>query len=144
MTMWCAGRQKAADRWEAEGRAEELLRAWLSPDQLKQHDEHGHFEVIGSDTGKRYRIYRGRVLNIHELDTNGRGACTWCFAPEKPIPTGDVMLAQKIALETFESKVLEIANRNGRELFGIRPNDEPVPLRHRPWLLRLLEWILGR
>jgi hypothetical protein len=35
-----------------------------------------------------------------------------CFTAEG-VATGDVNLAQKIALETFESKVLAIANRSG-------------------------------
>jgi hypothetical protein len=44
----------------------------------------GHFIVVGSDTG---------------------------FAPED-VATGDVNLAQKIALENFETKALRIANRS--------------------------------
>jgi hypothetical protein len=146
MIMWRAARQKPADYWEAEERADELLRSWLSPDQLKQHDECGHFEVIGSDTGKRYRICRGHAMNIYELDADGQAAGRWCFAPEDAIPTGDVVLAQKIALETFETKVLAIANRSRPtpvEPFGIRPNDGPIPMSHRPWLVRLLDWIQG-
>jgi hypothetical protein len=35
----------------------------------------------------------------------------WCFAPEGRLAVGDVLLAQKIALETMEIKALEIANR---------------------------------
>jgi hypothetical protein len=146
MTMWRAARQKVAAYREAEGRAEEFLRSWLSPAQLKQHDAYGHFEVIGSDTGKRYRICRGRVMNIYELDADGRATDTWCFAPDNAIPTGDVVLAQKIALETFKTKVLAIANRSRPtpvEPFGMRPNDGPRPLSHRPWLVRLLDWIQG-
>jgi hypothetical protein len=40
-------------------RAQELLRSWLSLGQREQYDARGFFEVVGSDTGKRYRIYRG-------------------------------------------------------------------------------------
>jgi len=141
MAMWRAARQRAAAYREAEERADELLRSWLSPAQLKQRDEYGHFEVIGSDTGKRYRICRGRVLNIHELDANGRVTDTLCFAPANAVPTGDVVLAQKIALETSETKVLAIANRSRPapvELLGSRLNDG-----HRYRLVRLLDRILG-
>jgi hypothetical protein len=44
----------------------------------------GHFIVVGADTG---------------------------FAPED-VATGDVNLAQKVALENFETKALRIANRS--------------------------------
>jgi hypothetical protein len=33
-----------------------------------------------------------------------------CFEPQGQLPVGDVMLAQKIALELFESKALRVAN----------------------------------
>jgi hypothetical protein len=35
----------------------------------------------------------------------------WCFVPKGSLVTGDVMLAQKIALETFECRALAVANR---------------------------------
>jgi hypothetical protein len=74
---------------EAEERAEELLRSWLSVEQLAQYGIFGYFVAVGSDTGKRYRICRGRVFNIKELDADGREYCTWCLAPEG-VTTGDV------------------------------------------------------
>jgi hypothetical protein len=98
-------------RAEAKQCSQHLLRSWLSPEQLAQYDTLGHFTVVGSDTGKRYRISRGRVFNIQELNAGGSKHCTWCFAPED-VATGDVNLAQKIALEKFETKALRIANRS--------------------------------
>jgi len=95
---------------EAEERSQHLLRSWLSSEQLANYDTFGHFVVVGSDTGKRYRILKGRVFNIQELDAGGREYCTWCFAPDR-VATGDVNLAQKIALENFENRALRIANR---------------------------------
>ena len=95
---------------EAEERSQHLLRSWLSSEQLANYDTSGHFVVVGSDTGKRYRILKGRVFNIQELDAGGREYCTWCFAPDR-VATGDVNLAQKIALENFENRALGIANR---------------------------------
>ena len=35
----------------------------------------------------------------------------YCFVPEGTLPIGDVMLAQKIALETDERAALAVANR---------------------------------
>jgi hypothetical protein len=95
----------------AEHKALALLGAWLSPTQAEQYNSYKHFEVIGSDTGTRYRIRHGRMMNIDQLDSVGNRVCEWCFLPEGKLATGDVMLAQKIALETFESQALAVANR---------------------------------
>jgi hypothetical protein len=43
-----------------EGRSLRLLREWLSPAQREQFARRGYFEVVGSDSGKRYRIHRSR------------------------------------------------------------------------------------
>lgn len=98
-----------ADEAGPEARGRRLLREWLSPEQLDQFDAKGYFEVVGSQTGKRYRIYTGSVSNVHELNGAGEPALGWCFLPERALVAGDVMLAQKIALETDEPAVLEIA-----------------------------------
>jgi hypothetical protein len=50
-------------------------------------------------------------MNIHELDSAGRPRVGWCFAPKGYLVAGDVMLAQKIALETDERGALAVANR---------------------------------
>jgi hypothetical protein len=88
-----------------------LLRENLTPAQRQQYDRYGYFEVVGSKTGKRYRIRHGRSMNIDQLDRNGRRVCGWCFFPEGNLVTGDVMLAQKTALELFEVEALKIANK---------------------------------
>jgi hypothetical protein len=49
---------------QAEQKGLALLRSWLSPEQAQQYDAHKHFEVIGSDTGTRYRIRHGQMMNI--------------------------------------------------------------------------------
>jgi hypothetical protein len=90
------GSQRAA---EAKGDA--LLRSWLSDEQACQWDLYRHFETIGSDTRKRYRLRRGREMNIDELDFDGKVLAHWCFAPFGNLVTGDILLAQKIALETI-------------------------------------------
>jgi hypothetical protein len=97
----------------SEERSQDLLRQWLSPDQAEQYDKYQRFEVVGSDTGTRYRILRGTTMNIEELAADGYVTRRWCFAPEGTLATGDVMLAQKIALETFELDALAIANHDG-------------------------------
>jgi hypothetical protein len=96
---------------QAEQRGLDLLRFWLSPQQAEQYSSYRYFDVIGSDTGSRYRIRQGRMMNIDQLDSAGNRVCAWCFLPSGNLASGDCMLAQKIALETFESKALAIANR---------------------------------
>jgi hypothetical protein len=73
------------------------------------------FEVVGCDAGTRYRILRGKIMNIVELAASGRVTRRWCFAPEGALATWDVMLAQKIAPETFELNALAVANHDGRQ-----------------------------
>jgi hypothetical protein len=97
----------------SEERGQNLLLQWLSPDQVEQYDLCLYFEVVGSATGTRYRIRRGTAMNIEELAVDGCVTRRWCFAPEGTLAAGDVMLAQKIALETFELDALAIANHDG-------------------------------
>ncbi|WP_024510970.1 hypothetical protein [Bradyrhizobium sp. ARR65] len=94
-----------------EARGLRLLRDWLSPAQRAQFEAKGYFDVIGSDSGRKYRIYEGTMTNVYELDEIGRPRMGWCFVPSGYLVAGDVMLAQKIALETAESASLAVANR---------------------------------
>jgi hypothetical protein len=104
--------QVSRPRTAAEQKALTLLKEWLSPAQLARFESYGHFEVIGSRTGKRYRIRYHRVVNIDELDERGAQVATWCFGPAGSLPRGDIMLAQKIALENDEDAALAIAIRH--------------------------------
>jgi hypothetical protein len=98
-------------RSEAHERGMRLLTENLTPVQRQQLSRYGYFEVIGGRTGKRYRIRQGRSMNIDQLDKNGRRICGWCFFPDGNLVVGDVMLAQKLALELFEVEALKIANK---------------------------------
>jgi hypothetical protein len=96
---------------QTEARAIKLLKEWLSAKQLAQFNARRYFDVIGCHSGKRYRIRYGAATNIHELDGAGRPRSVLCFVPNRPLAAGDVMLAQKIALETDERSALAVANR---------------------------------
>ena len=98
----------SSNEQEARGRA--LLLEWLSEPQRKQYQERNCFEVTGCHSGKRYRIRYGMGTNVYELDDKGRPVTGWCFVPEGYLVAGDVMLAQKIALETDEQGALKVAN----------------------------------
>jgi len=94
-----------------EGRSLQLLRRWLSPAQRAQYAHMGYFEVVGGETGNRYRIYTGASTNVCEIDENGRPKVGLCFLPRGDLPIGDVMLAQKIALESCEGSALAVARK---------------------------------
>ena len=117
--LWADGTRKVRDLRERrkvienirKARGITLLRKWLSPEQLAQFDAFRNFDVIGCDTGTRYRIRHGPAPNVHEIDAAGLPVMGWCFVPSRPLVAGDVMLAQKIALETNERAALAVANR---------------------------------
>jgi hypothetical protein len=95
---------------EAEAKGIELLLNNLTPGQQEQYQNLGYFEVVGSLTGRRYRILHGKSRNVIELTEND----AWpgrCFTPEGHLASGDCMLAQKIALENYEEDVLKTALR---------------------------------
>jgi hypothetical protein len=92
-----------------ETRANELLVGHLSAWQRREYEQFGYFTVIGGSTGTRYRIRRANVLNVEQLSANGLISTLWCFMPKGDLPIGDVMLAQKIALEVFETDALRVA-----------------------------------
>ena len=96
---------------DREARGIKLLREWLTPEQRAQFDANRYFDVVGCNSGKRYRIRYGSSTNVHEIDSEGRSINGWCFVPSGNLVVGDVMLAQKIALETDELRALEMANR---------------------------------
>jgi hypothetical protein len=114
-------RAARADRWfalewdllllKSEIRALKLLKDWLSPAQLSAYEQFKYFDVVGCDSGTAYRIHHGTQANIEQLDALGQPVCRWCFVPKGSLAAGDVMLAQKIALETYESGALGVANR---------------------------------
>jgi hypothetical protein len=97
-------------RAPAEQKSVALLRSWLTPEQLGQWNSREEFEVIGGDTGTRYRITCGTVMNVHQLDHTGKPFAQWCFRPQGKLAIGDVLLAQKIALENMERPALALAN----------------------------------
>jgi len=97
-----------------EARGRRLLREWLSLDQRAQFDDKDYFEVVGCDSRRRYRIYNRmtnrNVTNVYEIDDAGRPKVAWCFLPTGRLVAADIMLAQKIALETNEHNALAVAN----------------------------------
>ena len=105
--------QKLRELWRRRaGAAQQALRLLtenLSPLQRDQLALFNYFDVIGGDTGTRYRIYSRNQMNVEAFDKRGRRLLL-CFMPKGRLPIGDTMLAQKIALELFERDTVQIAN----------------------------------
>jgi hypothetical protein len=96
---------------EAQARGLQLLVENLSASQRDQYENHGYFDVIGGETGTRYRIRKGHQMNVELLDSNGTPVFALCFMPRGRLADGDVMLAQKMALELFEFEAVKVANK---------------------------------
>lgn len=107
-----AGRQCQAKRDEADKKSLALLESWLTPQQLTEFRDTGSFVVEGGSTGKRYRINRPAPWSVKELNRRGHIVESLCFLPKDQSinSIGDIMLAQKLALEMDEEATLNIAN----------------------------------
>ena len=98
-------------RETAEQKSMRLLRAHLNALQRRQFDEHGWFDVVGGQSGRQYRVHRAYVTNVQEVGADGACVQVLCFLPRAHLPLGDVLLAQKVALEVFEDDALAVACR---------------------------------
>jgi hypothetical protein len=67
--------------------------------------------VIGSKSGKKYRIWHGVSRNVTEINENGRTVAGRCFMPKGNLVAADCVLAQKIILENCEDHALGVALR---------------------------------
>jgi hypothetical protein len=105
------GKSRSALELESNARGLALLKDWLSPTQLRSYEKHKYFDVIGSDSRAVYRIHHGKQANVEQLDGAGQPVCAWCFVPKGDLVPGDVMLAQKIAIENDERAALAVAVR---------------------------------
>jgi hypothetical protein len=96
-------------RVDAEKVAFQLLHDVLSPEQRAQYGRNGIFDAIGGQSGKRYRIRAGSQMNVEELNADGCIVRALCFVPKGGLPMGDILLAQKLALELMEEETLRVA-----------------------------------
>ena len=88
-----------------------LLREWLNPQQLEQYDLTGTFTVFGEATGTCYLINGNMTMfNVAALDDDCVELCRLCFVPKGGLPIGDLLLAQKLALENDERSAFVAAN----------------------------------
>jgi len=111
-----------ASKCSPEERGIKLLREWLSHEQCAQFDAERYFDVTGCHSQKKYRIRYGSSANMDELDDADVPRMGWCFVPNIYLVAGDVMLAQKIVLETNERDALAVANRLPRDFRQMPPS----------------------
>lgn len=95
---------------EAKQKSEALLVSLLDAQQRKELEEQNAFMVL-SQLNKRYRIRRGRSMNVDELDTEGKKIATLCAHPSEAVPDADTMVAQMLMLTHNEQAFLKVANR---------------------------------
>ena len=91
----------------SEAKARVLLERALTPEQRRDLFTKRCFYV----KGKRftYRIREGHSGNVDALDSKGRVISRFCAHPLGRVPVYDVMLAQKLWIETDESMFLKKA-----------------------------------
>lgn len=101
---------------EAGSRAFQLLFRCLPRDQAERLGEQGHFDVQGSQGGW-YRIREGQYRNVLRLNRGCFPVEQLCLHPVDWCPNADVMLAQRLLLQTDEGQFLRQANRTSLNTF---------------------------
>jgi hypothetical protein len=95
---------------KARKRAKKLLLKSLDERQRKTLRRKGYFEVWGSK-GTEYRIASDFPFNVRLAGDAKPSKIYFCMEAEDPeLPLEDVMLAQKLLLETDEGEFLRVAN----------------------------------
>ncbi len=103
--------EEAKQRKLAEEKALQLLLENLEENQAEIFKKTGAIPVVAR-SGRRYSIRKGTSGNVDELDgQTAKAKARLCFHPvDYSIPVYDVMLAQKLMLETSEEEARKIAN----------------------------------
>lgn len=91
-------------------RARRLLVDHLNKEQRAQFKKDESFIVVGGQSGKKYRVNKGRTANIQELGQDDRVVRRLCAHPGIQCPDFDTMLTQKIMLEHMEADFVRTAN----------------------------------
>jgi hypothetical protein len=94
---------------KAEKKARALLRRSLTMEQRRELRSGRAFHVTAAD-GRRYRIEDGSAHNVVLVDKDG-DAIRYCvvFRHHERLPNADLMLAQKLLLESDASAFLKMA-----------------------------------
>ncbi len=97
-------------RKKARARARKLLKRHLTPKQWLDYDTHGEF-FVKTPKGHLYQIGSARDHNIVRLNKRRKAMRVLCASIYGyGVPVEDIMLAQKLMLETQEDAFLKIAH----------------------------------
>ena len=108
--------QERRSHHEAEARSKTLLYELLTGDQLCEMEAVGQFHVEGAD-GYTYLIRKGHGHNVWRIE-GGQRTVEYCIITRGWVPVYDLMLTQKLLLETDPEHFLRTAN--SREMTGER------------------------
>ncbi len=94
----------------AERRAAELLRAILTPEQVRQLLWRGYLEIPSPTKPQRvYRVPKSKGY-VQVID-NGRAIMRLCLQPIEYLPDADVVALHKLMIEANEETYLQKANK---------------------------------
>jgi len=96
-------------RDEIELRAKNLLLSCLTPDQRTMYEREQKFRVV-SNRGNVFELHHKRLHGVYRLDMQGKKIEEWCVSPHGRIPICDVLLSQKVMLESDEDSLRRDAN----------------------------------
>lgn len=101
-------REREAQNREADEKAYRLLAKNLTPEQLIQYDRTGCFRVKGQTPGLEFELSKKRVYN-GVVFLHGKKIGKVCVS-NSDVPICDMLLAQKLLIETNEKKFIETGN----------------------------------
>jgi hypothetical protein len=94
----------------SERRAADLLRAVLTPEQLRQLLWRGYLELPSPTKPQRvYRVPKSRGY-VQVID-NGRTIMRLCLQPVECLPDADIVVLHKLMIEANEETYLQKANK---------------------------------
>jgi hypothetical protein len=94
----------------AERRASDLLRATLTPEQLRQLTWRGYLEVPSPTEPQRiYRVPKAK--GYVQVIENGRAIMRLCLQPVEYLPDADIVVLHKLMIEANEEFYLQKANK---------------------------------
>ena len=94
----------------SERRATDLLRAILTPEQVRQLLWRGYLEVPSPTEPQRvYRVPRNK--GYVQVIENGRAIMRLCLQPVECLPDADIVVLHKLMIEANEETYLQKANK---------------------------------
>lgn len=148
--------------WRAQRKAKALLHQFLTRPQRWDLRASKSFEIVGQDSFT-YRITEGSCNNVHRIEPDGTHLWSLCLVTTGPrIPTYDLMLTQKLLLETDIQRFLKTAHVQNQQTKDVFPSGdflfqgtEPPECKRRTWTPLLTdlpdevlddpaEWVLER